>query len=273
LGGGAPHGRLAIGWDGFMRHPMSATPPFHSTGNADLKPRLSPIGHCQPLVFLHNRGAPAQAAKVRRPVPGKLVVTKQAGGSRIALIGSKGKTLLVSDIFSEPRAKGATLRALRSILGEGFPVEDHTTTSRRAQAGAADGGLLVEITALKQKALRRGRSAVKSAKTAIESTVEQIANTAAEPPTTTQRTPTKTPQSTNPAQTSAAVSSKDANKRAARSKKSSKKTAETQTKAATTVPTRPKQTAKKTTTKPAGATSTTTKKAAARTTSRGGTSA
>ena len=62
-------------------------------------------------------------------MPAKLVVTAHAGGSRISLVGASGKTLLGSDTFTEPRAKGATLRALRSLLGEQFPVEDETTAA------------------------------------------------------------------------------------------------------------------------------------------------
>lgn len=113
-------------------------------------------------------------------MPAKLVVTEHAGASRIALVGSSGKTLLVSAAFTEPRAKGATLRALRGLLGEGFPVEDETLAARRGKAGAAGvaNGVVGEVVALKSKALRRGRSAVTAAENAIESVVDGVANSA-----------------------------------------------------------------------------------------------
>lgn len=68
-------------------------------------------------------------------MPAKLVVTATAKGSRIALIGSSGKHLLTSAEFTEPRAKGATLRALRGILGQDIVVEDETT-GRNGSNGA-----------------------------------------------------------------------------------------------------------------------------------------
>ena len=58
-------------------------------------------------------------------MPAKLVVTSEKGGSKISLLGSSGKELLSSVVFKEPRAKGATLRALKGLLGE-TTVEDHT---------------------------------------------------------------------------------------------------------------------------------------------------
>ena len=48
----------------------------------------------------------------------KLVVTASKGGSRIALVGASGTELLSSRVFSEPRAKGATLRSLKGIHSE-----------------------------------------------------------------------------------------------------------------------------------------------------------
>jgi hypothetical protein len=70
----------------------------------------------------------------------KLVVSGSSEESRIALIGRTGKELLVSTTFSEPRAKGATLRALKKILGDDVAIEDRTTTNRRsAKPVAADG--------------------------------------------------------------------------------------------------------------------------------------
>ena len=73
-------------------------------------------------------------------MPAKIVVTEEKKGSRISLLGSSGKELLGSVVFSEPRAKGATLRALKGLLGD-ISVEDRTirpprTAAARAQATA-----------------------------------------------------------------------------------------------------------------------------------------
>jgi hypothetical protein len=46
------------------------------------------------------------------------------------LIGPSGKELLSSELFREPRAKGATVRALKSLLGSGVTVEDNTLSAR-----------------------------------------------------------------------------------------------------------------------------------------------
>jgi hypothetical protein len=62
----------------------------------------------------------------------KLVVSGSSKESRIALVGQTGKQLLVSATFTEPRAKGATLKALKKILGPDVSIEDSTTTSRQA---------------------------------------------------------------------------------------------------------------------------------------------
>ena len=61
----------------------------------------------------------------------KLVVSGSSKESRIALVGRTGKELLASTTFTEPRAKGATLRALKKILGADVAIEDSTTTTRR----------------------------------------------------------------------------------------------------------------------------------------------
>ena len=61
----------------------------------------------------------------------KLVVTASKGGSRIALVGASGTELLASRVFTEPRAKGATLRSLKGMLGEDVVVEDHIRPSRK----------------------------------------------------------------------------------------------------------------------------------------------
>lgn len=86
----------------------------------------------------------------------KLVVTAREGGSRIALVGASGKELLASVVFTEPRAKGATLRSLKGMLGDDIVVEDHTLAAPRGRTGspAADNG-----TAAKQDAKPAGRSA------------------------------------------------------------------------------------------------------------------
>jgi hypothetical protein len=46
------------------------------------------------------------------------------------LIGPSGKELLSSELFREPRAKGATVRALKSLLGSQVTVEDNTLSAR-----------------------------------------------------------------------------------------------------------------------------------------------
>lgn len=63
-------------------------------------------------------------------MPGKILVTSQRGGSRVTLIGPSGKELLSSELFREPRAKGATVRALKSLLGSQVTVEDKTLSAR-----------------------------------------------------------------------------------------------------------------------------------------------
>ncbi|HUJ65011.1 MAG TPA: hypothetical protein VLX59_05720 [Acidimicrobiales bacterium] len=59
----------------------------------------------------------------------KLVVTARKGGSQIALVGASGAELLASKVFSEPRAKGATLRSLKALMGDDIVVEDHTLST------------------------------------------------------------------------------------------------------------------------------------------------
>jgi hypothetical protein len=73
-------------------------------------------------------------------LPAKIVVTAQKGGSRVALVGTSGKELLASEVFREPRAKGATVRALKGLLGDGIVVEDHTVTVARAGRAAPTNG-------------------------------------------------------------------------------------------------------------------------------------
>lgn len=98
-------------------------------------------------------------------MPAKIVVTAEKGGSRVALIGTSGKQLLASEVFSEPRAKGATLRALRGLLGENVVVEDNTLASARpAKAAAATNGT-TRPAARPRKATAKAASATKSAVT------------------------------------------------------------------------------------------------------------
>ncbi len=66
----------------------------------------------------------------------KLVVTARRGGSQIALVGASGAELLASKVFSEPRAKGATLRSLKALMGDDVVVEDHTLSPSAQDAGA-----------------------------------------------------------------------------------------------------------------------------------------
>lgn len=56
----------------------------------------------------------------------RLVVTKARGGTKITLVGASGTELLSSKVFVEPRGKGATMRSLRSLLGDDVLVDDQT---------------------------------------------------------------------------------------------------------------------------------------------------
>lgn len=68
----------------------------------------------------------------------KLIVTTTKGGSRIALVGTSGTELLASKVFAEPRAKGATLRSLKGLLGDDVVIEDQTVAvGRKAAASPA----------------------------------------------------------------------------------------------------------------------------------------
>ncbi len=66
----------------------------------------------------------------------KLIVTTAKGGSRITLVGTSGTELLSSKVFAEPRAKGATLRSLKGLLGDDVVVEDQTLSAGRRSAPA-----------------------------------------------------------------------------------------------------------------------------------------
>jgi hypothetical protein len=70
-------------------------------------------------------------------VAAKLVVTNTRGGSRITLVGTSGTELLASKVFTEPRAKGATLRSLKGLLGEDVVIEDNTAALSRKVPAAA----------------------------------------------------------------------------------------------------------------------------------------
>ena len=74
-------------------------------------------------------------------MPAKIVVTAHRGGSRVALVGTSGKELLSSQVFHEPRAKGATVRSLKALLGDDVKVEDHTL------AGTAPVAKVAKVTA------------------------------------------------------------------------------------------------------------------------------
>jgi hypothetical protein len=74
-------------------------------------------------------------------LPAKIVVSQdKGGGSRIALVGASGKELLKSQVFHEPRAKGATVRSLKGLLGADIKVEDHTREGKVNGRPVANGG-------------------------------------------------------------------------------------------------------------------------------------
>jgi hypothetical protein len=91
-------------------------------------------------------------------VAAKLVVTASEGGSRIALVGASGKELLASVVFTEPRAKGATLRSLKGMLGDAITVEDHTLASPRGRGADAPAATNGQRTKRVAKAARRPAS-------------------------------------------------------------------------------------------------------------------
>ncbi len=94
----------------------------------------------------------------------KIVVTARRGGSQIALVGASGAELLSSKVFSEPRAKGATLRSLKALMGEDVVVEDHTLSSPARKPPARKRPARSPKPALKPvrpTARRRGRARAK----------------------------------------------------------------------------------------------------------------
>jgi hypothetical protein len=119
----------------------------------------------------------------------KLVVTADKGGSRIALVGASGKELLTSVVFSEPRAKGATLRSLKGLLGDDIVVEDQTLSSPRtgrakASSDANGNGAVAEpaakTAATKTAAKKTAKRATRPATKPTAKPAEAAATTAAE---------------------------------------------------------------------------------------------
>ena len=62
-------------------------------------------------------------------MPAKIVVTPYRGGTRVSLVGASGTELLTSKVFHEPRAKGATVRSLKGLLGDDVVIDDQTATA------------------------------------------------------------------------------------------------------------------------------------------------
>jgi hypothetical protein len=98
-------------------------------------------------------------------VPAKLVVKKFRNGSRVTLVGPSGKELLTSSTFTEPRAKGATLRSLRTLLGAGITVEDHTVVAKvtRSKTPSASVGAIDDDKGLKVPVAAKPRARKTSA--------------------------------------------------------------------------------------------------------------
>jgi len=97
-------------------------------------------------------------------VAAKLVVTARRGGTQIALVGASGAELLASKVFSEPRAKGATLRSLKALMGDDVVIEDHTLSSPARKTPARKPPARNSKPALKPvraTTRRRGRARVK----------------------------------------------------------------------------------------------------------------
>lgn len=95
----------------------------------------------------------------------KLVVSNAKGGTQITLVGVSGTPLLSSKVFTEPRGKGATLRSLKGLLGEGIVVEDETLpASRPVEKPAAKATVKPTAkTTVKRAAKATVKRAVKSA--------------------------------------------------------------------------------------------------------------
>lgn len=122
----------------------------------------------------------------------KLVVTASKGGSRISLVGTSGTELLGSKIFDEPRAKGATLRSLKSLLGEDIVVEDHTLSDGRASRLAKAATVEPEAPVVVEEAEQpKPRARAKSATKAPAKTTPKAAAKA--PAKSTPKAPSKVP--------------------------------------------------------------------------------
>lgn len=95
-------------------------------------------------------------------MPAKIVVTPYRGGSRVSLIGVSGRELLSSKVFHEPRAKGATVRSLRGLLGDNVEVDDRTVTPRTQAAKSTTATTRAATKPVARSARsRRPRAAVK----------------------------------------------------------------------------------------------------------------
>jgi hypothetical protein len=118
-------------------------------------------------------------------VAAKLVVTARKGGSQIALVGASGAELLASKVFSEPRAKGATLRSLKALMGDDIVVEDHTlsTPTRNAPTRNASTNSASTNSASTNSAATRGVAARKARKaSAPKSPVRKAVTRSSKPP-------------------------------------------------------------------------------------------
>ncbi len=139
----------------------------------------------------------------------KLVVTASKGGSRISLVGTSGTELLGSKIFDEPRAKGATLRSLKSLLGEDIVVEDYTLSDGRASrlakssTAAADAPEPAVETVAEPPKPRAASKASTVAKSARKGPVKSTAKPA---PKAAAKAPSSAPSKTAPKATGKAVS-------------------------------------------------------------------
>lgn len=89
----------------------------------------------------------------------KLIVTTTKGGSRITLVGTSGTELLTSKVFTEPRAKGATLRSLKGLLGDDVVVEDQTVVAARKPAETPAAGPKA-VAAAPVRSTRRARTVI-----------------------------------------------------------------------------------------------------------------
>lgn len=149
-------------------------------------------------------------------LPAKLVVTPARGGSRITLVGSTGKELLASGVFSEPRAKGATLRALRTILGADVAVEDRTLspsgrrTAELRAAAKANGSRAIKSVGTAERR-RKAPVRVGGPRPAVAAAAK--APTTAKSTVTAPAKPAKTAKTTSTATPRAAARSRRAAKR------------------------------------------------------------